>query len=207
MLFSLSSQKFHPLPSVSFLPFVIFFLVHFQFYKQNDIKLLQLVKRSHVTRAVRKVSSHFGYLENRSRGLDITWQPVRGDLAVHPWTVTIPWVSSVSSETPLTELVHCVTVVFTITERADQLHYDNAPVHSTALVQAFLARHHITQVCQPPYSTDLVPSDFWFFPKLKPPLKGRVFVNGRSHSTLAQSKASHCRLTSPTGEWLFTDAQ
>jgi len=28
----------------------------------------------------------------------------------------------------------------------------------------------------------------------------------RSHSTRAQLTASHCRLTSPTGEWLFTDA-
>ena len=50
----------------------------------------------------------------------------------------------------MTELVYCVTVVFTMTERADQLHYDNAPAHSTVLVQAFLATHHITQVCQPP---------------------------------------------------------
>jgi len=29
----------------------------------------------------------------------------------------------------------------------------------------------------------------------------------RSHSTQAQSSASHCRLTSPTGEWLFMDVQ
>jgi hypothetical protein len=29
----------------------------------------------------------------------------------------------------------------------------------------------------------------------------------RSHITQAQSTASHCRLTRPTGEWLFTDAQ
>jgi hypothetical protein len=36
------------------------------------------------TRAVRKVSSHFEYLENRLRVLDLTWQPVRGDLTVHP---------------------------------------------------------------------------------------------------------------------------
>ena len=36
------------------------------------------------TRSVRKVSSHFEYLENRLRGLDVTWQPVRGDLTVHP---------------------------------------------------------------------------------------------------------------------------
>jgi len=35
------------------------------------------------TRAVRKVSSHFEYLENRSSGLDETWQPVGGDLTVH----------------------------------------------------------------------------------------------------------------------------
>ena len=36
------------------------------------------------TRPVRKVSSHIEYLENRSRGLDVTWQPVSGDLTVHP---------------------------------------------------------------------------------------------------------------------------
>jgi hypothetical protein len=39
-----------------------------------------------------------------------------------------------------------------MTGRADQVHHDNAPAHSTALVQAFLAKHHITQVCQLPYS-------------------------------------------------------
>jgi len=38
-----------------------------------------------------------------------------------------------------------------MTERADQLHHDIAPVHSTALVQPlFLAKHHITQIFQPP---------------------------------------------------------
>ena len=30
-----------------------------------------------------------------------------------------------------------------MTERADQLHHDKAPAHCTALVQAFLAKHHI----------------------------------------------------------------
>ena len=33
-------------------------------------------------RAVRKVLSHIEYLENRLHGLDVTWQPVRGDLTV-----------------------------------------------------------------------------------------------------------------------------
>jgi len=36
------------------------------------------------TGLARKVSSHFEYLENRSRGLDVTGQPARRDLTVHP---------------------------------------------------------------------------------------------------------------------------
>ena len=64
-----------------------------------------------------------------------------------------------------------------MTERADQLHHNNAPAHSTALMQAFLAKHHITQVCQHPYSPDLAPCDFWFFSKLKSPLKVMRFLN------------------------------
>jgi len=54
------------------------------------LALLALPPQKH-TRPIRKVSSHFEYLENRSRGLDVTWQPVRGDLTAHPWTVTLPW--------------------------------------------------------------------------------------------------------------------
>ena len=30
-----------------------------------------------------------------------------------------------------------------MTERADQFHHDKGPAHFTALVQAFLAKHHI----------------------------------------------------------------
>jgi len=43
-----------------------------------------LAVRRRSTMAVRKVSSHFEYLENRSRGLDVTWPPVREDLTVYP---------------------------------------------------------------------------------------------------------------------------
>jgi hypothetical protein len=39
----------------------------------------------------------------------------------------------------------------------------------------FLAKHYITQVCQPPYSPDLAPCDLWLYSKLKMPLKGRRF--------------------------------
>jgi hypothetical protein len=36
------------------------------------------------TRPVWEIPNHFEYLENRPRGLDATWQPVRGDLTAYP---------------------------------------------------------------------------------------------------------------------------
>ena len=56
-----------------------------------------------------------------------------------------------------------------------QLHHDNVCSHASRLVQSSLAKHHITQVTQPLYSPDLVPCDFWLFPKLNSPLKGKKF--------------------------------
>jgi len=82
-----------------------------------------------------------------------------------------------------------------MTERADQLHHDKAPAHFTALVQAFfLAKRHITQVCQHSYSEDLTPCDLWLFPKLKSPLKGRGFVS----ATVTQYKNSVNGFSLPT---------
>ena len=40
---------------------------------------------------------------------------------------------------------------------------------------SFLVKHQITQVNQSPYSPDLAPCNFWPFPKLKSPLKGKRF--------------------------------
>ena len=56
-----------------------------------------------------------------------------------------------------------------------QLHHDNVPTHISHLVQSFLVKHQITQVTQASYSPDLVPCNFWPFPKLKSPLKARRF--------------------------------
>ena len=56
-----------------------------------------------------------------------------------------------------------------------QLHNDSAPAHSSAVVQAFLVKHCIIQVCQPPYNPDFVPCAFWLFQQQKSPLKGRRF--------------------------------
>jgi len=81
-----------------------------------------------------------------------------------------------------------------MTVRADQLHHDNAPAHSTALLKAFLAKHHITEACQPLYSPDLTPYDFWLFPKLKSLLKGRRFVT----ATVTQCTGSDSGVSLPT---------
>ena len=59
-----------------------------------------------------------------------------------------------------------------------QLPHDNTLTHASCLVQCFLAKHQITQVTQPLYSPYLAPCDFWFFLKLKSPLKGKRFQNG-----------------------------
>jgi histone-lysine N-methyltransferase SETMAR len=40
-----------------------------------------------------------------------------------------------------------------------QLQHDNAPAHSSHLIQSFLAKHSIPVVCQAPYSPDMAPCD------------------------------------------------
>ena len=55
------------------------------------------------------------------------------------------------------------------------LYHNNAPAHSSDLVQQFLAKHKIVQLRQPPYSPHIAPCDFWMFPKLKMALKGKRF--------------------------------
>ena len=55
----------------------------------------------------------------------------------------------------------------------------------------FLAKHQITQVTQSPYSPDLARCDFWLFPKLKLPLKGKRFqaVDEVQENTMEQLMA------------------
>jgi len=51
-----------------------------------------------------------------------------------------------------------------------QLHHDNAPAHSSHLIQGFLAKHNIPLIRQAPYSPDMAPCNFWLFRKVKMPL-------------------------------------
>ena len=55
------------------------------------------------------------------------------------------------------------------------LHHDNAPAHTSHLVQLFLAKHSTTQLQQLPYSPDLTLCDFFLFPRLKKVLKGNRY--------------------------------
>jgi histone-lysine N-methyltransferase SETMAR len=57
------------------------------------------------------------------------------------------------------------------------LHHDSAPVLDVLIVHEFLVKKSITKMDHPPYSTDLVPCDFWLFPKLRNALKGQRFAD------------------------------
>ncbi|UYV78256.1 hypothetical protein LAZ67_16000691 [Cordylochernes scorpioides] len=56
------------------------------------------------------------------------------------------------------------------------LHHDNSPAHTSLLVRDFLAKNNTLMMPQPPCSPDLAPCDFFLFPKLKRPMKGRRYA-------------------------------
>ena len=58
--------------------------------------------------------------------------------------------------------------------KSGQWHFyqDNAPVNNSILVTDYLTKMGIKTVPHPPYSADLAPCDFCFFPKLKEKLRG-----------------------------------
>ena len=68
------------------------------------------------------------------------------------------------------------------------------------------ASHH-PGVSAPLQSRFWLPATSGFSQSYNRRWKGGDLWMRRSHSTQAQSTASHCRMTSPTAEWLFTDAQ
>ena len=80
-------------------------------------------------------------------------------------------------------------------------HHDNASALRTC---EFLAKHSITVLPHPPYSPDLVPCDFFWFPMLKRPLKGRRFETipeirqMRRRSSRAEVESSRTSLASRT---------
>lgn len=71
------------------------------------------------------------------------------------------------------------------------LHDDNVPSHRATIVTEYKAKHSINTIDQPPYSPDLAPSDFFLFPKLKLPLRGRRFetIEAIKQNSLKELKA------------------
>jgi len=57
------------------------------------------------------------------------------------------------------------------------LHHDNAPPHTSLVVREFLTNNNMTTVPHSAYSPDLVPCDFYMFPKLKLRVKEQRFVS------------------------------
>jgi len=81
-----------------------------------------------------------------------------------------------------------------MTERADRLHHDNAPAHSTALVQAFfLEKYHITQICQPPLQPrfrSLQTSGFFSKAKIAVEIEEICECDGQTVHKLSQRRLS-----------------
>jgi len=69
-----------------------------------------------------------------------------------------------------------------MTKRADQLHQDKAPAHFTALAQALLAKHHITQVCQHPTAQIWLPATCGFSPKSKIAVESEGICECKGHT-------------------------
>jgi hypothetical protein len=53
------------------------------------------------------------------------------------------------------------------------LHHDNAPAHTSLVVQQFLASTKMTFIPHPPYSLDLASCNFFPFPEMKLKFKGQ----------------------------------
>ena len=56
------------------------------------------------------------------------------------------------------------------------LPYDNAPAHSARLVDEFLVKNKTVIICEPLYSPDLAPTEFFLLLKLKTPTKRKSFA-------------------------------
>jgi len=63
-------------------------------------------------------------------------------------------------------------------------HQDSAPAHKSVLAIGKLRDLHYEVLEHPPYSTDLAPSDFFLFPKLKLFLAGQRFSLNQEASEL-----------------------
>ena len=75
------------------------------------------------------------------------------------------------------------------------LHPDNTPAYTSMLVREFLAKNKTVIMPPPRYSSDLIPTEFVVFPKLKTPMNGKHFAT--IEEIKEKSKLEHlCQLLS-----------
>jgi hypothetical protein len=74
----------------------------------------------------------------------------------------------------LHELMRCVRPELWV-EKNWILHHDGAPSHSVLIVHEFFTKNDMIAMDHPFYSPDLVPCDFFLFPKLKTIMWGDHF--------------------------------
>ena len=95
-----------------------------------------------------------------------------------PWMSTCTWLSKYSSRSASNFALHLnipLQKLFGWLRGHSCGQLEMGSFTTTCLVQSFFVKHQIAQVTQPHYSPNLVPCTFWFFPKLKPPVKGKRF--------------------------------
>jgi transposase len=80
------------------------------------------------------------------------------------------------------------------------LHHDNAPYHTSVLIQQFLAKYEMAVNPHPLYSPVLTPCDFFLFLKIKLKLKGRRF------NTTEEIQANSQRVLDTLTEKYFQEA-
>ncbi|GFW62181.1 histone-lysine N-methyltransferase SETMAR [Trichonephila clavipes] len=59
-------------------------------------------------------------------------------------------------------------------------HHDNARPHTARCVLGFSQQNNVEILLHSPYSSDLTPCDFWLFPQLKKPLRGKHFASNKA---------------------------
>ncbi len=70
------------------------------------------------------------------------------------------------------------------------LHHDNASSHTSNLTFSYLNEKNISILPHPPYSPDLVPCDFYLFPKIKKSLKNKKYLKVENLARAVQAVTS-----------------